>query len=327
MEKSKQKLIEKYFLGQCSGMEKQEVESLLANNDEGATLYFDQLASRLDNTQTTVPTDLEGIWENVDTVIQSEPMKGKVRALSLFSPLKIAAAILILLASSFVWFSFLSEETVPEQAVVSSIVTKSTKRGENLTVRLPDGTRVRLNSSSSISYSQNLILENQRVVELQGEAFFEVKRDEYRPFIVKTNEVHTTVLGTSFNVNAKNQEEIKVAVVSGKVAVEQKKEKVVLTPGEMAVVEEKVGKTKYDFDQEVGWKNGVLVLRANDFMDVLDDIEQWYGVDIEVEGKIKEKGIDLKYVNESLEEVLEGLSFSAHFNYVINDKKVRLIVK
>lgn len=326
MEKSKQKLIEKYFLGQCTPSEKRDVEQLLENNDEGAICYFDQLATSLDHTKTSVPADLDGIWTNVDASISDDGTKENTRTLPLFTPLKIAAAILIVMVSSFALISLLDKKEAPQE-VATSIITKSTKRGENLTVRLPDGTRVRLNSSSSISYSQNLILENQRVVNLEGEAFFEVKRDEYRPFIVKTNAVNTTVLGTSFNVNAKNHKAIKVAVVSGKVEVEQHTEKVVLTPGEMAVVEEKVGKTKYDFDQEVGWKNGVLVLRANDFMDVLDDIEQWYGVDIEVEGKVKERGIDLKYINESLEEVLEGLSFSAHFNYVINDKKVRLIVK
>ncbi len=325
MEKTKQKLIDRYIQGRCSAAERSEVERMLLENDQEAIYYFDQKAADINSVDTAVDTDLGKIWRNIDASTEGE-LSSKTRFISYFTPIKVAAAVLIMLVSSVVFFSIL-DETKDEQKEVSSVVTKRTNRGENLTVRLPDGTLVRLNSSSSISYSQNLILENQRLVELEGEAFFDVKRDEYRPFIVKTNEVNTTVLGTSFNVNAKNEKEIKVAVVSGKVAVEQNQEKVVLTPGDMAVVDEKVGKTKYDFDEEVGWKNGILVLRADDFSDVIDDIEQWYGVDIEVEGKIKETGIDLKYVNESLEEVLEGLSFSANFSYVINDKRVKLFVK
>ncbi len=325
MKKTKQKLIDRYIQGRCSVAERSEVERMLLENDQEAIYYFDQKAVDINSVDTAVDTDLGKIWRNIDASTEDES-SSKTRFISYFTPIKVAAAVLIMLVSSVVFFSIL-DETKDEQKEVSSVVTKRTNRGENLTVRLPDGTLVRLNSSSSISYSQNLILENQRVVELEGEAFFDVKRDEYRPFIVKTNEVNTTVLGTSFNVNAKNEKEIKVAVVSGKVAVEQNQEKVVLTPGDMAVVDEKVGKTKYDFEEEVGWKNGILVLRADDFSDVIDDIEQWYGVDIEVEGKIKETGIDLKYVNESLEEVLEGLSFSANFSYVINDKRVKLFVK
>ena len=320
MEKNKKLIIEKYLNGQCTELEKREVERLLEMNDEEIISYLDQSAALLDNTKTLINTDLNKIWQNLDATVEEVPTK------SIFiTPLKIAAAILIMVASSFVLLSYLDQE-VKNEEVVSTVV-KRTKRGENLTVRLPDGTMVRLNSSSTITYSQNLILADQRVVELQGEAFFEVKRDEYRPFIVKARGVNTTVLGTSFNVNAKKNDEVKVAVVTGKVSVEQGQEKVVLTPGDMAIVDEKVGKTKFDFDEEVGWKNGVLVLRANDFMEVIDDIEQWYGVDIEVQGKIGEHGINVKYANESLEEVLEGLSFAAHFNYVINDKRVKLIVK
>ncbi|MEQ6119143.1 FecR domain-containing protein [Reichenbachiella sp. MALMAid0571] len=322
MKKNKRTLIEKYLAGRCTALESREVERLLETNDEEAISYLDQSAALLDSTETIVNTDLEKIWENVDATIEEVPVKS---IFNLLTPLKIAAAIFIMVVSSFVLFSFFDQEAKNEEAV--STVVKHTKRGENLTVRLPDGTMVRLNSSSTITYSQSLILADQRVVELQGEAFFEVKRDEYRPFIVKTRGVNTTVLGTSFNVNAKKDDLVKVAVVTGKVSVEQGQEKVVLTPGDMAIVDEKVGKATFDFDEEIGWKNGVLVLKANDFMEVLDDIEQWYGVDIEVQGKIGEHGINVKYSNESLEEVLEGLSFAAHFNYVINDKKVKLIVK
>jgi len=322
MKMNKKALIEKYMNGQCTGSEKDEVERLLKINDEETISHLDQAASLLDKSTTIVNADLEKIWKNVDTSSEETPSK------SIFiTPLKIAAAILMMVASSYVLFSFFEEEVKKEETVSAVTVVKHTNRGENLTVRLPDGTMVRLNSSSTISYSQNLILADQRVVELQGEAFFEVKRDEYRPFIVKTRGVNTTVLGTSFNVNARKNDVVKVAVVTGKVSVEQGQEKVVLTPGDMAIVDEKVGKTTYDFDEEVGWKNGVLVLRANEFMEVIDDIEQWYGVDIEVQGKIGEQGINVKYTNESLEEVLEGLSFAAHFNYVINDKRVKLIVK
>ena len=118
-------------------LEKSEVERLLKKNDEETISYLDQLTPLLDNSETVVNTDLEKIWKNVDSTTDEIFTKSRF---NLFTPLKIAAAILIMAVSSFVLLSFLEEE-VKNEEIVSTVV-KHTKRGENLTVRLPDGTMV-----------------------------------------------------------------------------------------------------------------------------------------------------------------------------------------
>ncbi|MFY0650598.1 MAG: FecR domain-containing protein [Cyclobacteriaceae bacterium] len=322
MKKGKFEIINSYLEGSCSIEERKLVEYWLEVEDKEAVSIFDKGAMDLNGSSTLVEADLRGVWKNIDKQTKVDEPKWKI----LFqSPLKIAAVVTVLLVSFFVFESLDIEDSKIKSNGVSSII-KKTNRGENLTARLPDGTKVRLNSSSSIEYVDNFLVSERREVILTGEAFFDVKKDEYRPFVIKTGKVSTTVLGTSFNVDSRDNDEIKVAVLSGKVEVKNRNERVVITPGEMAVANGQIWKTNYTYDETIGWKDGLLVLRANKFEDVVDDLERWYGVDIEIEGVIKEKGIDLSYLNESLEEVLEGLSFAAHFDYAINGKKVKIKV-
>jgi len=99
---------------------------------------------------------------------------------------------------------------------------------------LSDGTRVWLNENSEIEYPVKF-LKHERTVNLKGEAFFEVKRDPSRPFIITSGAIKTTVLGTSFNVKAYNDDKPEVKVSSGKVKVESIQNKVILEKGYMAV--------------------------------------------------------------------------------------------
>ena len=102
------------------------------------------------------------------------------------------------------------------------LVTKTTSKGQKATITLPDGSVLKLNSESSITYPKQFN-KNVREVSLNGEAFFEVAGNPKKPFIVSSEGLRTKVLGTSFNINAyKDFSEIAVTVVTGRVEVSGK---------------------------------------------------------------------------------------------------------
>jgi len=115
--------------------------------------------------------------------------------------------------------NLLYQEKVVTEVPEINWQTKTVPNGQKLSLTLWDGTVVKVNSGSTISFPEEFS-DSLREVHLEGEAFFEVNRDILRPFIIKSGNVETVVLGTSFNVNAyPNQEQIKVAVAEGKVKV------------------------------------------------------------------------------------------------------------
>ena len=114
--------------------------------------------------------------------------------------------------------------------------------GERASLRLSDGTLVWLNSGSRLEYPTHFATDN-RQVRLEGEAYFEVQRDESLPFIVQTNAVDVKVLGTKFNVSSYAKEETKVTLKEGKVQVDcdAGKESYILHPNEQIVYSEGKG--------------------------------------------------------------------------------------
>lgn len=208
-----------------------------------------------------------------------------------------------------------------------SYIQKITAKGEKMQLTLADGTKVWLNSSSEISFPENFGNE-QRLISLRGEAYFEVERDSLRPFIVQTGDLVTTVLGTSFNVNTKEYGRTKIALVSGKVDVLSSSGQVSLAPGEMLNynnISASFNVSGFDASQLLGWKDGVLLFQRASLREVKEGLEEWYGVDIVLKN---DKGINWQfsgeYPQQMLEEVLESMSYIKEFDYQINDKTVTL---
>ncbi len=125
---------------------------------------------------------------------------------------------------------------------------------------------------------------------LKGEAFFNVTKNPLKPFIVKTESMDITVLGTSFNVRCYNNEKItNVALEIGKVLVEtsdSKDNKYILFPGEGISVNNKLGKvSRYEVDPKSAfqWKEGLLYFNKADFDEVINELSRWYGVEFIIE--------------------------------------------
>lgn len=240
---------------------------------------------------------------------------------------KIAAALILFftLAGSL-YFIINTNKPVPEIVATTEII-KQNPKGQKLTTYLPDGSKVILNSLSEIRFTLPFV-GKERIVIMKGEAFFEVKKDATKPFKVISNGVTTTALGTSFNVNCKNDNHVEVALVSGKVeVVDASMNSVILDPGESAIANQH-GELKvqtFDSLDKTGWKDGILVFNDNSLPTILTKLEDWYGVEFIVDtslfGQFHYTG---NYKNESLEEVLQGISFVHQFEYKISGDTVKI---
>ncbi|MEQ9287334.1 MAG: FecR domain-containing protein [Cyclobacteriaceae bacterium] len=243
---------------------------------------------------------------------------------------QVAASILLVLGMSFWFFNPSNREPAPGEV---AMIEKTNPSGQKSTIHLKDGSRITLNSSSSVLYPENFA-ENERVIVLQGEAFFEVAKDSRRPFRVKTANTVTTALGTSFNINAFDGEnEIKIGLATGKIEVKStglKTDQVFeLTPGQGVVFSRKdsrMEQTTVNIDQILAWTSKELIFDKEEFGKVIKRLERWYGVEISVEGTV-DGVFSASFKNQSLNAVLEGLSYSFMLDYQISDKKVTLKVK
>lgn len=148
-------------------------------------------------------------------------------------------------------------------------------------VLLDDGTDVWLNADSKLKYPIVFNGESREVV-LSGEAYFEVKKDN-RPFIVNLESGDITVLGTSFGVSAYPGYPNYTTLVQGSVRFTSlRREQIVLTPGEQAVVDisGSLKKRSVDVEEFVGWKDGVFIFKDKPLAEIMKILERWYGVHV-----------------------------------------------
>lgn len=242
--------------------------------------------------------------------------------------LKIAAVLVLLLTGA--WFS----TTVIEgrRAMASKSVAwteKVNQAGQRSSHLLPDGTKVWLNVESRMSFPEQFS-DTLRQVQLEGEAYFEVAEDEKKPFVVNTVDISTVVLGTSFSVRAyPEDDEIKVALLEGKVRVQVGQDEArVMFPGDEIVARKedlKVAQRAFEYVSSFGWKDGVLVFDGVGFNDFRNALEKWYGVKVEVHGKVPaDWSIRARYTRESLQHVLEDISFNKNMTFQLKGNKVSI---
>lgn len=181
--------------------------------------------------------------------------------------------------------------------------TMTTPRGGQYKLKLPDGTQVWLNASSSITYP-TAFPGKTREVSITGEAYFEVAKNPAKPFTVKTYKDEITVKGTSFNVNSyRDEPDIKTSLLEGLVEINHA---TLLKPG-YAYTGGKV--IPADLDKELAWKNGVFNFHHVKLEDAMRQIARWYDVEVRYEGSTVE---DIELGGEigrnlTLQQLLNGL--------------------
>lgn len=191
------------------------------------------------------------------------------------------------------------------------------------TVTLPDGTKIQLDAGSSFRYPAQFET-GIREVYLNGEAYFTVTPDPENPFVIHANNATVTVLGTAFSLRAwESYNKTTIAVVEGKVSFktknESQNEEVILTKGEMSVIEgdnPPVAPRQTEISQHTAWLNREINFQSTPLSEVLDQLSRWY--DLEFVLPADSYGLDLLNVyikNEPVENILDVICIMMNFTY------------
>lgn len=252
-------------------------------------------------------------------------LKAHSRRLVLARTFATAAAVALLCLS--VWTAYLYMQPVAMQTVSTLAETR--------TVNLPDGTSVTLNHYSTLTYPERFKTDN-REVELNGEAYFEVSKDKKHPFIVQTEAVDVRVLGTQFNVDAyRDSPDVRTTLLTGSVAVSNKSnsEHMILKPNEIAIynkVEKKLTrKLLEDATDEISWRHGEFIFDDVPLRDIARELSNSFGTTIQItDSTLQNYRISARFRNgEDLETILSVLQDAGYFNYSHNDKQITITAK
>ncbi len=232
----------------------------------------------------------------------------------------------ILLFSSVALFTLFFRQQPEESKKLVEYTTKSVPKGAKISFTLPDGSTVELNCMSDIQYPTQFS-DTLREVYLTGQAFFDVKKNPNAPFVVHTKNFTTRVLGTSFDIQSyENENSNYVAVLTGKVSVETSAGQAeMILPTQMTTYNQKshvLNKSSVS-PMVFSWRDGVIAFDHVNFNEMSQYLSRWYNVEFVVEKGFKVKGLYTgKFTKETLKNVLNGISYSSHFQYKIVGQKV-----
>ena len=205
--------------------------------------------------------------------------------------------------------------------------------GSKTKLYLPDGTLVWLNAGSRMTYSQGFGVDN-RKVDLEGEGYFEVKRNEKVPFFVKTKDLQLQVLGTKFNFRDYPEDhEVIVSLLEGKVELNnllRKEKEAVLAPDERAVLNKANGLLKVESvtaSNASQWTDGYLFFDEELLPDIAKKLERSYNVKIHIANdSLKTFRFYGNFVRreQSIQEVLEALASTEKMQYKIEERNITI---
>jgi len=321
-------LLGKQLAGEISADESLELKSILENN-AALNKEYHLLQSYLES-ETAEEENIDVVFDRIKSQIQV-PAKPVLKVIKTRNQiwLKIAAAAAVILVGILVYRSNLF---ISYQADHEALTNVETKPAEMKTITLADGSTVKINSASKLSYPKkfNGAMRN---VYLSGEAFFEVKKDPQHPFIVHTKNTEVKVLGTAFDVKAyPNDAAEETTLIRGKVQIslkDDKKQLFKLKPNDkFTLADGKVLMSEVSSDHEeemmeTGWMNHQLIYKNNRFDEIARRFERWYGVKIIFKDPALQAITFTGRVDqEALNEALDVLKLIENFNYSIKGKNV-----
>ncbi|WP_289161024.1 FecR domain-containing protein [uncultured Parabacteroides sp.] len=236
---------------------------------------------------------------------------------------RVASVILLLLMTGLsVHYYTMSQMIMPDMIV-------SVEKGQKANVVLPDGSKVWVNSDSRLSYGSRFN-QKERVLSLEGEAYFEVTPDKDRPFIVETDELAVRALGTSFNVKSYEEEkDVSTVLMTGKVEVTSDYDRLVLNPNERIVFNKQTGHMEKSTVENTGdyinWKYNALTFNGETFENIVHTLERYYNTRIVFESEtLKKYRFTGTPGNTSLESILQILSLTSPLSYEVRDSMIIL---
>ncbi|MBK9414307.1 MAG: FecR domain-containing protein [Bacteroidetes bacterium] len=299
-------LIAKYLAGEADAADLvllNEWRKLSSENE----IEFSQMEKLYNNSSSlrnVIPVDTDAAWMKLKNTISIQPEQGKIisikPATSRINFIRIAASILIVAGLGMLAF-FL---TLPSEDKFAEIKSENVIRKE----KLPDGSTVTLNKNTTLAYSTDHF-SRKRIVKLKGEAFFDVVHDEKNPFLIEAADLKIEDVGTSFNVQAKENTGIAIiSVVSGEVKITTLTGQVFnLVAGEEATynVKTKIVSKKESVEENISaYADRVFVFENAELKTVVDVLNDVYDSQLTIENhKLDSCRITVTFDNEAIDDI------------------------
>ncbi len=321
--------IERYINGEADDNERDYVESLFINGE--SNLY---LRNRINKDWDMMLRDAEKkdvdtrhILDRIHHVIRKEETNKNKKPLRklLRVYMKAAAVLLIpLLFAGSLLYHYVSDKYLKntgEEAITNIYA----PYGSRVSFTLPDGTTGMLNSGSSLTYRLPFI--KNRKVKLEGEAWFEVKKDEQSPLLVDAGNSVVCVLGTSFNISAyPNENYIEIVLTEGEIEFLDniKGQREIMKPGERLINQGgRVSKSYVEPEKYTSWTEGKLIFRGDQMGEVARRIERWYNVKVILADKeLLKYSFRATFEDDRLEDVLRYLTMTSPISYRITPRTI-----
>ncbi len=307
-------LLARYFTGGCSEEEIQRIERWREQNasNEKAFAEFSTIWEHSGSGNQNFNPDAAEALAKVNSKLEqledhSEANTGQRSMLFYISRI---AAILIL--ALIVWYGY-NKFSHNETWIAEATGEKETKE-----LVLPDGTRVTLNTNSTLKYPEKFG-KTSRNVELVGEAYFEVAKNPEKPFLISAQNTLTRVVGTAFNLRAiPNEEEVVLTVEEGKVAFssgeDENKKTVNLAAGDRGImnkVTQSLTESKNEDTNFMAWKTKRLSFKNTPLIKVAEDLSRYYQVKFEIENpRYDSVEVSIDFDNYTIDQIIEALSFT-----------------
>lgn len=302
-----EELLPRYCDGNVSAEEKEKVEIWIRQSEE----YY-KIAQQIQLIY--LASDTIAIMDQVNTDNALDKVDGRIRRSQLKTLFmwgqRVAAILFIPLLAAY-----LLEVLIPEKRDIRMLEVR-TNPGMTTSLTLPDGTKVNLNSESSLVYPATFDGDF-RSVRLEGEAFFEVVKNPEKRFVVTTpHNARVEVLGTSFNMEAFKWDSIvSTTLISGKVAFISRSGQVNMKPGEKLVYNIQADRASIyqtNGEAEISWKNGMIIFRKTPFEEALRMLTKRFNVDFVVSNNKYVKDFYTgSFTNHRLEQILDIFNASS----------------
>jgi ferric-dicitrate binding protein FerR (iron transport regulator) len=359
MENEMLEIIIRVLKSEASDDDKQKLTSWLALSQENVEIFkqSESVWNALEIVKTGKEYDsgkaFRSFKEQVSNRLKTSRRIGLYKKIDIF--IRIAAVLVILIGIGHLFTKPIDKSIQSDPSVFEII----SPRGSKTQVLLPDGSKVWLNSESKIRYFNNYNQSGREVI-LEGEGYFEVKKNPDKPFVVTASDIRIKALGTIFNIKAYPEENtIETTLVEGRLEVEsgasgkvnklvtlepnqkvtffnknevveeqkniEENQKVENAPPVKAVMDKIISKEKVDPSLITSWKNNILYFDNENFQDLAFKLERRFGVTIHFENEsLKQLRFTGKFRDTIIEQVLEALQFASPFDYRFDDNNIYL---
>lgn len=314
-------IFELYISGKASPNEVSELK-LFLENDKGLNNW---LENQILNSDSTIDSDIKiRMLENIRSETNSSVQITTTKHKSKIHLKRVAAIAAVLLPFIILLGIYLKPPNIQSFEVVADM-------GEKASITLPEGSKVAINSGSKIIYHNDYNQKN-RDIQLDGEAFFDVKYDPKKPFIVQCKDIKIKVLGTSFGIKAyENEDNIAIVLNSGKIQLITPKEEIEMEPNDRIVYNTTTQVTslkKVNAEDYTDWRQNRLRFENESLETIMKTISRMHNIDIVFENvQLQKQYFTGTIDNTNIESVLNAIKLTSSVNYRLKDGTVYLYEK